>query len=414
MTTNPTTTTEVPFLIPAAGSRSGDDPIFALNAEAKQRSARGEDVINATLGALLDDEGKLMLMPVVGESFAAIDRRQAAAYAPILGDPTFLGGVSSSLFHGTALAGNTVAAATPGGSGALVLAIQNFVEPGQSILVPNLFWGPYRTMAEQSGRKLATFRLFDEDGDFDLSAFDEALSREIRQQGRSLVILNFPCNNPTGFAPSRPEWDAIAEVVRRQSKRGQVVVLIDHAYAAFAPHGGDEWIAPLERCLPETLLLVAWTASKSFAQYGARVGALVAAHPDPAVRSRIQNAFGFACRGLWSNCNHLGQLAISRLLNDPALKARADQERQALVSLLGARVEAFNHSAKKAGLRYPRYEGGFFVTVFANDGARAGLRAKEDGVFVVPQSGSVRVALCSTPVSKIERLVATLKSAASA
>ena len=50
-------------LIPEASDRPGDDPIFALNAEARRRAAAGESVINATLGALsfdTDDHGRLV------------------------------------------------------------------------------------------------------------------------------------------------------------------------------------------------------------------------------------------------------------------------------------------------------------------------------------------------------------------
>ncbi len=39
-------------LIPARRQFPADDPIFTLNAEAQKRKAAGEDVLNATLGAL--------------------------------------------------------------------------------------------------------------------------------------------------------------------------------------------------------------------------------------------------------------------------------------------------------------------------------------------------------------------------
>ena len=53
------------FLIPSRTSRPGDDPIFALNTEARARAAAGESIVNATVGALLDDEGRLAVIPTV-------------------------------------------------------------------------------------------------------------------------------------------------------------------------------------------------------------------------------------------------------------------------------------------------------------------------------------------------------------
>lgn len=396
------------FLTPAGRTRSGDDPIFKLNAEAKARAKSGERVLNATLGALVDDDGILATLPVVTEAIAAIDPIRAAGYAPIHGDPTFLRGVVADLFADSELSNWAIAAATPGGSGALALAIQSFLEPNHALLVPDLFWGPYRTMAEQNGRRIETFSLFDDKGAFDHFAFERELAARIREQGRALVFLNFPCNNPTGYSPNQAEWRTISEIIRNVAKTAPVAVLIDHAYARFAGDAAEEWILPMWNVLPEALLLVAWTASKSFAQYGARVGALVAVHPDPSVRERLTHAFGFGCRGTWSNCNHLGQLAIGLLLTDTTLRARVAKERRPMVELLARRVAAFNGAAIAQGLRYPRYDGGFFVSVFCADPKGVAERAKESGLYVVPQAGSVRVALCSTRESDVPELTSIL------
>jgi len=131
----------------------------------------------------------------------------------------------------------------------------------------------------------------------------------------------------------------------------------------------------------------------------------VAVHPQAAERERIFQALSFSCRGTWSNCNHQSMLAITALLQDPALRARADRERERLCGLLGERVAAFNRAARAAGLAYPRYEGGFFVSVPCADGERAAARLRERGIFVVPLAGAVRIALCSTPVATVPRLV---------
>jgi hypothetical protein len=54
-------------LLPARNaSRPGDDPIFALNREAMQRRAAGERIVNATVGALLEDDGLMSLLRASG------------------------------------------------------------------------------------------------------------------------------------------------------------------------------------------------------------------------------------------------------------------------------------------------------------------------------------------------------------
>ena len=103
-----------------------------------------------------------------------------------------------------------------------------------------------------------------------------------------------------------------------------------------------------------------------------------------------------------------GMRAVTRLLTEPAMVKSCDEERETLKTLLGSRVTAFNHAAKAKGLQYPRYEGGFFVTVFCDDAHDRALRMKEKGVFVVPAKGALRVALCSVAESDVPRLVDAL------
>ena len=400
-------------LIPAAQARPGDDPIFALNAEAQRRAAAGETVINATLGALMEDDGSLAIMPSVSEALAAVPLARAAAYAPIAGDRPFLDAVTKDLFGGTALEGKAVAVATPGGTGAVHHAIVNFLEPGESLLTSSYYWGPYRIMADHTRRGLETFSMFREAATgggqrFDLEAFETALMDLAGRQERVLVVFNSPCHNPTGYTLDDAEWKEATRILRAAARRSAVAFLNDHAYAKFGGHDERRWIEHAAELAGEVTLLVAWTVSKSFALYGARVGALVAAHPSAEERGRLFNALSYSCRGTWSNCNHLGLLAIERLLSDPELKARSDADRERLVGLLAARVDVFNREASAAGLRYPRYEGGFFVSVFTSDSELAAARARERGVFVVPIRGAVRLALCSTPVQQIPAVVAAV------
>ena len=102
--------------------------------------------------------------------------------------------------------------------------------------------------------------------------------------------------------------------------------------------------------------------------------------------------------------------AVTRLLTDPALRKAVDGERAGLVRLLGERVTAFNAAAKAKGLRYPRYDGGFFVTVFTEDASAGAKKMREQGVYVVPIPGALRLGLCSVPKADVGRLVDSVAS----
>ena len=67
--------------------------------------------------------------------------------------------------------------------------------------------------------------------------------------------------------------------------------------------------------------------------------------------------------------------------------------------------------AAPAGLEYPRYEGGFFVSIFTPEAKQVVQRCMDRGVFLVPLQGAVRVALCATPAADVPFLTETLSEA---
>jgi aspartate/tyrosine/aromatic aminotransferase len=222
------------------------------------------------------------------------------------------------------------------------------------------------------------------------------------------LFLNDPCHNPTGYSMRPEEWRGVVERLVAHANEAPVTLLVDMAYAAYGPGDGRAFLKELRPLLGKVGLLFAWTASKTFTHYGLRVGAIVACVPDPAERVATESALCYSCRGTWSNVNRGGMRAITRLLTETDLAAACDRERDALKALLNARVAAFNEAAPARGLKYPRYEGGFFVTVFADDALERARRMRDAGVFVVPQKSALRVALCSVAAAEVGRLVEAL------
>lgn len=402
-------------VIDGSRDRAGNDPIFTLNAEARTRASAGESILNATLGALMDDDGALCTMPTVVETFQRhAGGTPSAGYPPIPGTPGFREAVIRDLFGSGPLAGQAGCVSTPGGTGAVYGAVVNFLDRGHKMLMPEFHWGPYRHICDHSGRRTDPFRMFDASGSFDVEGMAAGLERHMEEQGRAMVVLNFPCNNPTGYSLDADEWREVVAAVNRVGATGPLTVMVDAAYMEFGGEAARRWIDAVPGLLESATVLVAWTASKSLAQYGARIGALVALHRDPAELRQITNALGYTCRGTWSNCNHLAQLAVTDLLTDPDLAERVAVERGDLIALLRTRIDAFNEHSRKAGIPTPRFDAGFFVTMFTPDEERTAAKMREMGVYTVPIPGAVRVAICSTPTSAMPRLVEALEAGAAA
>jgi aromatic-amino-acid transaminase len=291
--------------------------------------------------------------------------------------------------------------------GALRHAVSLFTEHRHAVVTSSLFWSPYTAVCDEQERALRTFTMFDDRGAINVAALEQTL-KEVEPQGRLLVVLNDPCHNPSGYSMSEADWTGTVEVLQRVARRVPLVVLVDMAYMVYARDLNRHFLRYLEPLTEHAIVAFAWSASKAFTQYGLRVGALIACTADEAVRTPLRRAFLYSSRGTWSNVNAAGQHAITRCLVDPPLRARVETERARIRTLLHARVDAFNAAARGTALKFPRYEGGFFICIFTDQAEPIAERLKEHGIYVVPQKGALRVALCSVAEADIPRLVQTI------
>lgn len=76
-----------------------NDIIFSLSERAQAAEAQyGKDkVINATIGALMDDNGKLIAMKTVYDQLKSLPNEEISAYASIGGQPEIPRGSKKSL-----------------------------------------------------------------------------------------------------------------------------------------------------------------------------------------------------------------------------------------------------------------------------------------------------------------------------
>ncbi len=395
-------------LIPSRRAFPADDPIFALNAEAQARRATGESILNATVGALLDDSGQLVVLESVMDLWRDLGALEVAPYAPIAGDPAFLKALVRRHWPGLGSAG--AACATPGGSGAISLSMRNFLETGQQVLTTAPYWGPYATMAAENGLGLVTAPWPTALEPLDAAAWAEALRTLLKQQGRVLLLLNDPCHNPSGRSLSPSDRQALLEVLRQASALGPVTLLLDFAYLDYTkePEAVLATMADYAALGAEGRVLVgaSMSLSKSMTLYGARCGAL--AFPwsvDPA----LQAALTQSCRGTWSNCAKAPQSLLLRLEKDGTAQARLAAEQRHWSEVLAARASALDQALAAEGMSALHWTGGFFVCVAVADPERACLRMKAEGVFTVPLPEGLRVGLCGMRAVEAPRFAQTLR-----
>jgi aspartate/tyrosine/aromatic aminotransferase len=387
-----------------------DDPIFALNAEAQKRKASGKDTLNATLGALADDEGNLVLLETVKALWRELTPQEVLPYAPITGDPSYLRALVRR--HWPNLDGFGTGCATPGGSGALAISVRNLLEPGMQLLTAAPFWAPYATLAGEGGVEVVTAPFPEPGQPLDAEAWLRAGTAIMDRQKRLLVWLNEPCHNPTGRSLSRADREAMMALLRKLSERGPVTLLLDCAYLDYTadPAGVREALDQYAGLGEEGRVLVAasLSLSKALTLYGGRGGALV----FPWTRdNELQAALGASCRGTYSNCARAAQSLMLRLEQDGKRLESLHAEHRRWSGVLDARAKALDTALKGQGLPGAPWVGGFFISLRAADPAAACASLREQGVYVVPLPDGMRVGVCGLAAAQAPRFAEAMGQA---
>ena len=391
------------------------DKLFGVSAKAKERiSQLGKDkVIDSTIGVLLDDDGQLVVLDSVMKSIRALNPEDYAAYAPILGLPQYREAVKKAVFLDDMPTDCFVESCyTPGGTGALRNAVSAYTKPGDQILVSSWHWNPYNLIAAELGRTVRTYTMFDEEGKLNVASFEEELTELLKNQDETVIILNTPAHNPTGYTMTDEDWDGVLSVIRK-FKDKKIAVVVDIAYLDFS---GDsvEYRAFLKKLtgLPENILpLIAFSASKGYTMYGMRCGALLCMAPNQEIAKEFVDVMSVECRASWSNGNRAAMTALANIINNEELFAEVKAEREAYLNTLNHRSRIFMEEAEKIGLKTCPFDSGFFITVPCEDPDSTGEKLQENNLFAVALGKGIRISAASNTDEQLRKIPSILKAA---
>lgn len=393
-----------------------EDKIFGISSRAKAMIAeKGADkVINATIGSLLDDEGKLVVLSSVVDTMKTLNPVDFADYAPIGGTPQFREAVKKAAFGSFQPSCFTEAVATPGGTGAIRNTISNYSRMGDQILTSDWHWAPYNTIAGELGRCIDTYPMFDENGMFHVNAFGEKVRELIAEQKSLVIILNTPAHNPTGYSLTLEDWSGVLNVLRGEAGKAEsIVLLVDAAYIDFA---GDEeeyrrFLPELEK-LPENILpIIAYSLSKTYTLYGTRCGAMICMAQTAEVAAEFRRVCEFSSRGSWSNSAKLAQVILSKIYADEELLKKVNEERAEYREMLIQRGRAFEEEARKAGLEIVPFDAGFFASIPCDNPDEISRKLEKEGLFIVPLAKGLRVSVASVSEAACRKIPAMVKKA---
>jgi aspartate/tyrosine/aromatic aminotransferase len=401
------------IILPAhAMAKGGNDVIYAWLARYQEAKKRGEDVVNGTIGALLDDDGELILNSVVGQAINDLPDLDKGAYSPLPGLPSYRE-ISQKLAIGPRInelkevGMHTCSVASPGGCGALYMSARNLLTPGDSILVRSTFWGPYRTIAEECGLELDDWPLVGSESTIDENILSSKLENHAKTQGRVLAWLNDPAHNPTGMSLKKNEQRQVLSCFKNAAKKfpnAGFTLLLDTAYALYSerPHGWTDLLIEEADDWPTNLLICwAFSASKSHTIYGLRCGALIMAHPDSNFVDSLVPMLVHTGRGTWSGTPRMPQAVVSMIHESVEREISWDAIRAGLSEMLTQRRKLLLEAG--SGLPFDPSHDGYFAHISDSNPVELCEAIAERGVYVVPLSKGVRIGVCSLPTDKAAR-----------
>ena len=375
------------------------DKIFSVAAKYDEAVKAGnKDAVNATIGALIDDNGKLVVFESVVDCLKNLAPEDYARYAPISGTPAYLEVVQKLAFGSHTPNMYTGACYTPGGTGALRLFVSNYTKTGDKILTSDWYWAAYKTICTELNRSLTTYPLVDESGKYNVAALEASASELLKTQDTLGIIINTPAHNPTGFSLTDEDWDKVLDVLKKLAPAGsgtKITVLVDAAYIDYTddPDARRAFVKKFEKNPDNILCLMAYSASKAFTMYGMRCGALICMTNNEAIRDEFKNVCQFSARATWSNGVRAAQTVIANMYNDPQLRAKVDKERDENNNMLLRRGKAFEAAAKECGLEMVPFDAGFFAAMPCDNPDEVCELIFKRGLFPVPLAKGIRVAL---------------------
>lgn len=292
--------------------------ILGQSAEAKSTK------INATIGAAIEDDHTPMRLECINSQIN-LDPSLTFPYAPSFGRPDIrkkwkemmadknpdlkgkeysLPVVSNALTHGISMVGYM------------------FLDEGQELLVPSLFWGNYNlTFTNAYGAKITSYNLFKGEG-MDVEALSESL---LAEGDKKVLLLNFP-NNPTGYSPTFEEMKGLVDAIKSAADKGKkIVVICDDAYFGLVFEKGIDGQSPFAYLsdLHENVLAVKVDGpTKEDYVWGFRVGFITYAIKggDTELYDALASKTAGAVRGNISNSSNLSQSLLLKAFDSPSYK----------------------------------------------------------------------------------------------
>lgn len=383
--------------------------------------AKGKE-INATIGMALEEDGSSMCLKNLSGRIN-INKDKVFPYAPSYGRPDLRAAWKKKIIEKNSLLKEAVIS-LPVVTGALTHGLNIcgylFGNPGDKIIMPDLFWGNYRLIfCNANELELNLFKTFDDNGGFNVNGLKEKLAEG--PIGKKIVLLNFP-NNPTGYTPTVDEVKMIREALLKSAEEGnKIVVIIDDAYFGLVYEEGiyaRSIFTELFNLHSNILAVKVDGPTKEDYIWGFRVGFITYGIKDgnEELCKILEDKTAGAVRATISNASNLSQSLLLAAFEDDEYDSEKASKHEILRSryihvkkILKEKEDYKNHFEPLP------FNSGYFMCIKLKKAGPEEVRQvllKKYSTGVIAINGIIRVAFSATPDDKLDKLFDNIYQAA--
>jgi aromatic-amino-acid transaminase len=335
-----------------------------------------------------------------------VETQDSKAYLGPEGDMGFVYALMPWIFgkDDPALGGRIEGMQTPGGTGAVRLAVALAKKSGvERIWLGLPSWPNHAQILGDLDVEARTFAHATKAGRVDMDALRVAISQAAAGDA---ILLHACCHNPTGIDYSFDQWAEIAALVAE----AKLLPIIDLAYHGLG-HGLEEDVQGMRHLLanvPEAL--IAYSCDKNFGLYRDRVGAVYAMLADAAAMPAVMSNGAALARAAWSMPPDHGAAAVRLILEDEALTAQWLDE----LDTMRARMRQVRAKLGEAGqigsvdLVPLAEQSGLFAMLQLTPEQILALR-NDHGIYM---AGSGRINIAGLTTANIDRFIEALRAVA--
>ncbi|MDR2536684.1 MAG: aminotransferase class I/II-fold pyridoxal phosphate-dependent enzyme [Treponema sp.] len=339
--------------------------IIAQSAEAKKSAY----LANASIGMAYRN-GSPLILSAMADSIPTLSPGEIVAYAPTAGvEETRHSWKQRMLAKNPTLDVDQISlpVVVPGLTAGISYTADLFLDEGNTIITSYPCWDNYEFIfQERRGATTKAIPFFGAGLGLDINAIAKALKEEA-QGGSARIILNFP-NNPSGYAPTHGEVDALVTLVAEIADGGaDVLVLCDDAYFGLFYEDSvsrESLFARLSTLHERVLAIKIDGPTKEDYVWGLRIGFVTLGSRGLGARhyGALEKKYMGVIRSSVSCANTPAQYLMMKMIKD----VRTIDERQQYYVLLKSRYEAakrfINETPPNPRLQPLPFNSGYFMS----------------------------------------------------